>query len=32
MLRDGKIREDKVNDNILSAADALAALPKPQDD
>jgi putative ABC transport system ATP-binding protein len=32
MLRDGKIREDKVNDNILSAAEALAALPKPQDD
>ncbi|MCM1311614.1 MAG: ABC transporter ATP-binding protein [Bacteroides sp.] len=32
MLRDGKIREDKENDNILSAAEALAALPKPQDD
>lgn len=32
MLRDGKIREDKVNDNILDAAEALAALPKPQDD
>ena len=32
MLRDGKIREDVVNDNILSAAEALAALPKPQDD
>ncbi len=31
-LRDGKIREDVVNDNILSAAEALAALPKPQDD
>ena len=32
MLRDGKIREDVVNENILSAAEALAALPKPQDD
>ncbi|MBQ2535012.1 MAG: ABC transporter ATP-binding protein [Prevotella sp.] len=32
MLRDGKIREDVVNHNILSAAEALAALPKPQDD
>ena len=32
MLRDGKIREDVVNDNILSAADALAALPKTNDD
>lgn len=32
MLRDGKIREDVVNNNILSAAEALAALPKPQDD
>ena len=32
MLRDGKIREDVINHNILSAADALAALPKPQDD
>ena len=32
MLRDGKIREDKQNDNILSAAEALAALPAPQDD
>ena len=31
-LRDGKIREDTVNTNILSAAEALAALPKPQDD
>lgn len=31
-LRDGKIREDVVNDNILSAADALASLPVPQDD
>lgn len=32
MLRDGKIREDKQNDNILSAAEALANLPAPQDD
>lgn len=32
MLRDGKIREDVENKNILSAAEALAALPKPQDD
>ena len=31
-LRDGKIREDVVNDNIISAADALASLPAPQDD
>lgn len=32
MLRDGKIREDVVNTNIQSAADALAALPVNQDD
>lgn len=32
MLRDGKVREDVINDSPLSAADALAALPKPQDD
>ena len=32
VLRDGKIREDVYNQNILSAADALAALPAPQDD
>lgn len=32
MLRDGKIREDVENTDILSAAEALAALPKPQDD
>ena len=32
MLRDGKIREDVVNDNILSAEEALAQLPAPQDD
>ena len=31
-LRDGKIREDTINPNIKSAAEALAALPKPQDD
>ncbi len=31
-LRDGKIREDIPNANIKSAAEALAALPKPQDD
>ena len=31
-LRDGKIREDTINENIKSAAEALAALPKPQDD
>lgn len=29
MLRDGLIREDVINDNILSAAEALAALPIP---
>ena len=32
MLRDGKIREDVENPNILSAAEALAALPKTNDD
>ena len=32
MLRDGKIRQDTYNTNILSAAEALAALPHPQDD
>ena len=31
MLRDGIIREDVINDNILSAAEALAALPIPND-
>jgi putative ABC transport system ATP-binding protein len=31
-LRDGKIREDTINTNIKSAAEALAALPAPQDD
>ena len=32
MLRDGKIREDVENPNILSAEEALAALPKTNDD
>ena len=32
MLRDGKIREDTYNANVKSAAEALAALPLPQDD
>jgi len=32
MLRDGKIREDKLNPHILSAAEALAALPINNDD
>ncbi|MBO4730706.1 MAG: ABC transporter ATP-binding protein [Bacteroidaceae bacterium] len=31
-LRDGKIREDTLNPNIQSAAEALAALPVNQDD
>ena len=31
-LRDGKIREDTVNTNIKSAAEALAQLPAPVDD
>ena len=31
-LRDGKIREDKENPNILDAREALAALPKTHDD
>ena len=31
-LRDGLVREDTINTNIKSAAEALAALPKPQDD
>lgn len=30
-LRDGVIKEDKINDNILSAAEALAALPPAED-
>lgn len=32
VLQDGKIREDVVNRNIQSAAEALAALPAPADD
>lgn len=32
MLRDGKVREDTLNLSPLSAAEALAAQPKPQDD
>lgn len=32
MLRDGKIREDSENHNILSAEEGLAALPANQDD
>jgi putative ABC transport system ATP-binding protein len=32
MLRDGKIRSDEVNTDILSAEEALAQLPKPQDE
>ncbi len=32
VLRDGKVREDVSNDNILSAAEALAQLPVQQDD
>ncbi len=31
VLRDGKVREDTVNRNILSAAEALAALPQPEE-
>ncbi len=31
-LRDGKVREDVLNPNILSAAEALANLPIPQDE
>ena len=32
VLRDGKIRSDEINQNILSAAEALAKIPKPVDD
>ena len=32
VLRDGQIKEDTINTNIQSAAEALAALPVPQDD
>ena len=31
-LRDGKVREDTQNPHIKSAAEAVAALPQPQDD
>lgn len=31
-LRDGKVIEDSVNDHIMSAAEALAAMPKPDDE
>jgi ABC-type lipoprotein export system ATPase subunit len=31
VLRDGKIREDVFNSNIRNAAEALAALPAPED-
>ena len=31
MLRDGQIREDRVNARVLNAAEALAALPKPEE-
>ena len=32
VLRDGKIRDDEPNLNILSAEEALAKIPKPVDD
>ena len=32
MLRDGKIRDDVINENIKSAEEALAALPVNNDD
>ncbi len=32
VLRDGQVKEDKRNDNILNAADTLAALPKQEED
>ena len=32
VLRDGKIRSDEMNDNILSAAKSLAELPPSMDD
>ncbi len=31
-LRDGKVIEDSINKNIMSVAEALAAMPKPEDD
>lgn len=32
VLRDGQVKEDKINNQILSAAEALAALPAPAED
>ena len=32
VLRDGKVKDDKVNPDILDAAETLAALPKQEDD
>ncbi len=32
VLRDGRIKEDVLNTNIQNAAEALAALPKPEED
>ena len=32
VLRDGQVRDDKVNPDILNAAETLAALPKQEDD
>ncbi len=32
VLRDGQVKEDNLNQNILNAADALAALPKQEED
>lgn len=32
VLRDGQIKEDKLNENVLSAQEALDALPIPEDD
>lgn len=32
VLRDGQVKEDRLNDHILDAAEALAALPKQEED
>ena len=32
VLRDGQIKDDKINTNIQNAAEALAALPKQEED
>lgn len=32
VLRDGQVKEDSINKNVLNAADALAALPKQEED